>query len=530
MTTPGWTAGLGILLSLALSYSASAQPRDLGLIEALASTLERHPLLSFQEQNIELFQGIRQEATGSFDMLLQWSASHSRTNLPLTTIQQPDQAVSGIDIDNNVSGVSSVSGNATKLFRNGIQVGPVVQLNRVRDNLLLGLGINRSSVLFQINLPLLRNRGRDVVAAQETAAGVGVEAELLTLNHRIAELGAATAIGYWTHLGAHHDLEVLLGSEQRGRVFVQTVEDLIKGDRVPAAERAQVTANLADRVAARIAGEQEVVRTGQDLALAMGLPAEEMPLIVELSDDFPAPPEAGPTELDPSQLKNFIQASLDNRADLAAAYRRVEVSGVLLTATRNQTRPQLDVNLSAGWAGLSEGATPWRVFHSPFSRVQGADAIASLTYSQSLARNAATGRLIQAQAGMRQSDLLALDLSRSIGAAVAVALSNLRTSQLRLDSADESVNAFSSALQGERDKLRLGVGSLVDLLTIEDRLTESLRNQVSARLQYALAIAQLRFASGTVVARDQTAQSIREEIFFLPPQQSAPSPGGQNAN
>ncbi len=463
-------------------------------------------------------------------MLLQWSASHSRTNLPLTTIQQPDQAVSGIDIDNNVSGVSSVSGNATKLFRNGIQVGPVVQLNRVRDNLLLGLGINRSSVLFQINLPLLRNRGRDVVAAQETAAGVGVEAELLTLNHRIAELGAATAIGYWTHLGAHHDLEVLLGSEQRGRVFVQTVEDLIKGDRVPAAERAQVTANLADRVAARIAGEQEVVRTGQDLALAMGLPAEEMPLIVELSDDFPAPPEAGPTELDPSQLKNFIQASLDNRADLAAAYRRVEVSGVLLTATRNQTRPQLDVNLSAGWAGLSEGATPWRVFHSPFSRVQGADAIASLTYSQSPARNAATGRLIQAQAGMRQSDLLALDLSRSIGAAVAVALSNLRTSQLRLDSADESVNAFSSALQGERDKLRLGVGSLVDLLTIEDRLTESLRNQVSARLQYALAIAQLRFASGTVVARDQTAQSIREEIFFLPPQQSAPSPGGQNAN
>ena len=518
------------MLCLALPFGLAAQPKDLGLIEALASTLERHPLLSVQEQNVQLFEGMRQEATGSFDMLLQWSASHSRTNFPLASIQQPDQAVSGIDIDNNVSGATSVSGNATKLFRNGIQAGPIVQLNRARDSLLTGLGINRSSVLFQVNLPLLRNRGRDVVAAQETAAGVGVEAELLTLNHRIAELGAATAIGYWTHLAAHRDLEVLAGSEERGRVFVQTVEDLIKGDRVPASERAQVSANLSDRVAARIAAEQEVVRTGQDLALAMGLPAEEMPLIVKLSDDFPAPPEAGPSELNTNQLKNFIQSALDSRADLAAAYRRVNVSEVLLTATQNQTKPQLDVTLSTGWAGLSEGATPWRVFHSPFSRVQGADAIASLTYSQTPARNAANGRIVQAQAGMRQSDLLALDLSRAIGASVAVALSNLRTSQLRLDSADESVHSFGSALQGERDKLRLGVGSLVDLLTVEDRLTDSLRNQVSARLQYALSIAQLRFASGTVVARDQTAQSIREEIFFLPPTQSVPPTEQQDAN
>lgn len=143
---------------------ADAQ-QGLKLIQALGSTLEFHPLLGVQEQNIEFSEGVRRDAGGVFDTLLTGSASYGRSHRPLTSIQQPDQAVAGLDIDNNVTGFASLNGSLTKQSRNGITVGPVVNLNRTRDDLLRVLGVHRSSVRFQVNLPLLRNRDRDEAAS-----------------------------------------------------------------------------------------------------------------------------------------------------------------------------------------------------------------------------------------------------------------------------------------------------------------------------------------------------------------------------
>jgi outer membrane protein TolC len=70
----------------------------------------------------------------------------------------------------------------------------------------------------------------------------------------------------------------------------------------------------------------------------------------------------------------------------------------------------------------------------------------------------------------------------------------------------------------------LGVGSLIDVLTMEDRLTTALRNEVSANMAYALALAQLRAATGTIVLPSQVVQSIAPDLFYTPPTLS----GGTN--
>ena len=55
---------------------------------------------------------------------------------------------------------------------------------------------------------------------------------------------------------------------------------------------------------------------------------------------------------------------------------------------------------------------------------------------------------------------------------------------------------YQAALDGEREKYRLGLNSLVDVLTVEDRLTTGVLAEVNARLAYALALVQVTAVDG----------------------------------
>ena len=98
-----------------------------------------------------------------------------------------------------------------------------------------------------------------------------------------------------------------------------------------------------------------------------------------------------------------------------------------------------------------------------------------------------------------------------------VALAGVRNAGLRLAKARESVTAFQSALEGEREKYRLGFGSLVDILITEDRLTVALAVQVRARLDAAVELAHLRQATGTLVEPNAAAPRADREAFVTLP-------------
>jgi outer membrane protein TolC len=100
------------------------------------------------------------------------------------------------------------------------------------------------------------------------------------------------------------------------------------------------------------------------------------------------------------------------------------------------------------------------------------------------------------------------------------ALTAILTGVNRLNRANEAVTAYRAALEGERDKLRLGVGSIIDILTIEGRLTEALLDFVSAQQAYAVSLVQLRHAGGLLVEPDQPTHSFERDVFFRPPPQA----------
>jgi outer membrane protein len=490
---------------------------------AVYTTLSRHPALGVQKAQVDISRGLKQQASGAFDTTLQSGVAELRNTTPLTFYEQTQDALAGLPGGALASRQTSYTLGASKLFRDGILVSPGFQLNRITDNLTNITGVNTSSTSILIAVPLLRGRGRSVVDAQEHAAGVEVEASLLDLNQLAAQLITNVASSYWQLVGARKLLKIALDAETRAQVYVENVQALIDADHVPRSDINEVNANRADSTANRIVAEQGVIAAQEQLALDMGLTASEMLQLPDPTDDFPLGENQQVPPNSASALRFYLNEALRRRADYLAAEKRSIEARVLLTAAKNAVLPQLNLNISTGYNGLQEGHNVNSFFASPVSGLRGANATAGLTFTRPVANNLARGQLEQADATSRQADLHSADLARGISAALVTAVQGVRNAIARASKARESVESFQAALSGQRERYRLGTGSVVEILTVEDKLNTALSNQVNAELSYVLALLQFRFATGTLIAPDKAVQNLEADILLTLPFPSVPA-------
>ena len=338
---PALAVGTLLLVCSLRSFGQSSFPalQPLDLFDALQSTLANQPALHIQEQQVDSTRAILRQASGAFDAVLGTSFSQNRINNPLTLFDQEQAALLGIITNNQVDNVTSLDIGASKEYRNGITISPSFLETRTTDNLYYIGGANLATLAFQVNVPLLRGRGRNVVAATETAAGIEVTASLLDLNQTIAGLLSNTASSYWNAVGAAKNLKVVQGSEERGKVYVENIHTLIAAGRVPQSEIHQVDANLATRSAARIAAEQNLLAARQQLALAMGLSTDQMTGVGMPVEDFPTDNPQVLEVLSAHSLQQFFDLALERRADYLAAKKREMEQKTLLTSARNGLLP-----------------------------------------------------------------------------------------------------------------------------------------------------------------------------------------------
>lgn len=495
-----------------------SSPQRLTLLESLQSTLANQPELQIAQQQVEISRALKQQASGQFDTALEGSFSQAHTNSPLTQAERALLLAEGFrPISNLAQNLSVFNVTVAKLYRTGIQVSPLYQTTRTTDNLSNAEGTNVSSLAFQILIPLLKGRGRAVVAAPETAADIEISAALLDLNQTISSLLATTASSYWNAVAAARQVEVARSAEQRGRTYVDNVQTLIQADRLAKSEINQAIANLADRTANRVAAEQTMIQAEQQLALAMGLDLAQIQRATFSFEDFPEPATQRLPAVDADVIQKYVEQTLTRRADYLAAQRRVEESRVQVIAARNGLKPRLDLSFSAGSTGLSEGTAPAQFFNSGYRLVQGLDATGAVTYNFPFRNDLAIGQLRQAQASLMQAQLRVVDLGRQVSSAVVSAYNAVQNAATQLESAHESVKFSQAALEGERQKFSLGFNSLVDVLTVEDRLTTAMTSEVNDELGYAAALTQLRSSTGTIVDPYKEVHSVDRDIFFVLP-------------
>lgn len=508
-------------------YSQAVPPvsnSGIRLLDAVESVLAHHPLIRYQEAQIDVSRGLKQQASSIFNTNIQADLSQARTSLPLTRAQQQQYALINVSGTAQATDLTSANTGISRLYRSGISVGPSISISRDVDNISNAQGVNTADFNLVVALPLLRGRGRDVVASGEIAAQMEVEASVLDLTQEISQLLSTTANEYWGLVAAQELLGISREAEQRAEIDLENTRTLVEADHLPRENLNAVSANVAQSSAALIAAEQNLAAAQYQLASDMGVDAQQ---IVALSpaaiEDFPKSAVLDPLSLTTSKLQSYVQSALLNRSDYLAAQKRVEEQAVRVRAARNQLLPQLNLNLAGGYSGLAEGTSPSNVFTSTVQNVRGANVSAYLTYNFSPRNDLARGALLQASAVETQLDQQSKQTARAISTLVASTVQAVYHSALQVRKADEAVALYRTSLNGQREKYHLGIASVIDVLTVENLLTNALTTQVQADLAYATALVQLRFASGAFITPGVPVQTLTADLFRTPPQLD-PSP------
>lgn len=474
-----------LLAATATNVVSMAQSRaTITLAEALDRTLRDHPLAALVALDVERADAAVRRAEAPFEPTVETSVAQSRLYRPLTQVERAFLGQSA-----SISGTAEWQAAATRRFRNGIEAGPVVSISRVRDSLLNPDGFTQSNVSLQMVVPLAQGRGRAVMTAGESAAALEREAAVLERRHALRERLFETATAYWTAVAAKRSHDVLADAATRGQTLVDAVTALAEADLLPRAEIDQARASLAERETARSAADQRIRAARRRLTRAIGGDASDLSAVAEPVDPPPAltvqPGGRGQT------AGVHVAVALARREDLQALRLRAVAAKTRLLPALDQGRPRINLMVRAGYSGLRDRAGADDFAFAPFAGVRGLDISGGLALRRPITRSTALAAATEAQVDVRQSELRLDDRRREVATGTTLAVEALAGALERVVNVDRATALFQQARENEQEKLALGVGSLLDIITVEDRLTGSRLARVEAELDYALALADL---------------------------------------
>lgn len=480
--------------------------KGISLIDAVRITLKKQPNILLEQQQVEISKGLLQTQKGEFNPRIGSQVSHGRINDPLKSSQITPGFGSIRTTDTTVAKLS-----LTKKLRSGIELGPDIELTRTDDPFQQTEPVNTPSINFNVSIPLLKGQGRDATAADEMAAEVNVEASRLVLLNKISESISRTVQAYWGYRAAQESLEISRALESMARLFRDNMQKLIDADERPAADIAQLMSNLATKTSDRIAAEQRLLEARQFLGLEMGLPSEEIVSLGPPTDPFP---EILPREI---PVQPSVEAANRNRKDLMALKEQEKSAEILLVAAKKNLKPRTDFTFSAGYRALSEGGGTSDAISAFNDNVGGLNFSGALVFEYPYGNDAAKGTLRQRLSGYQQALIRTSNLEREIRSNVVVRIEALRRSILELRKARDAVDYSQKALENGKERLLMGMYTVVELVDLQDRFNRDLLVAMRAEENYATSIIRLRFEMGTLVSDDGEVNAItREDLTAIP--------------
>jgi outer membrane protein TolC len=464
------------------------------LLDAVNAAISRHPALEIQRQEVEVNAALERQASSAFDQVIGTGFGQDR-------VYSPQLGANAFALGPTNS--SRIGASYSRRLRSGVAISGSMNLQRQIDTAGLEEGLSTSTTRLQVVVPLMRGRGSAVTTSAERAAGLQRESAVLDVRHTTATLMARAVESYWALVAADRSRAVAADSARRGAALVENTRALVAADQSPRTDLTSAAANASDREANRFVAEQAYVEARQQLWLDIGYRPEDRPEVTAI-DDFSLLENLPNIDDLPEDAEPFMAGALVRRADYFAAQSRIDAARVLRDGAADELKPQVDFSVNVGYTALAEGRAFSRYWSAAAAGVEGPDILSGITYRFPVENRLASGRLAVVDAQLRQEIVSRDDLVRSIRSSIVTSYSAVRNALLRLQRARESAEAFQEALRGEQDKLALGVGSVINLLTVEDRLTAAAEREVAALQGYGRALIEFRFAIGGLVpVRDE---------------------------
>lgn len=494
-----WPATAAWLILASGGYCHAADERlagaNLSLLDSVRVALARNPNVLSSSRQMDIVQGQLQQAQGSFDTFLSASVTNQRKYTVNTASEQlstGEGAADSIVSDETNSGVK-----LTQLLRNGITIEPAISINRASDSSVLSQQTpvaNRATVGVNVTVPLLKNPGADIAAVGERSAQLELDAVRLDRAQVLSQATLGVVSAYWSYLAAEKARLIAVDAEKSSLRRTDDTAKLVQAEVLPAAERDLVAADGASKRSARIAAEQALEDARSNLARNMGLSPQEAHTLPLPAEDFPSVPAQAP---DPAQqLERMRELALHRRTDLQAAQIRYGQAEINLDATRKGLKPQLDLVLGVGVSGLNEGSANANYFGAANSNLRGPNATVGLNYQFPVQNRGAAGLLVQKQGLLDQLDISRRDLQSSIFISIEGLATSVYRLGLQLADSKRSVELYAKSVANEEIRRKMGRSTLMDVLNVSDRLLQARQSLTTVQLNYANAIAQLRFACG----------------------------------
>ena len=453
-------------------------------------------------------------AEGAFDLRISTQVQEAHTYYPLTNYQHDLALTAGINTFSETLNFTQMEVTGQKLLQSGIEFLPQFTMSRAADNLENLGGVNRTNLNFQVKFPLLRDRGRQINTAQLRAAKLDVESKLGQQKETAARSVYAAITAYWRYVAAEEHLRQREAQLTRSSQLNDIVATLIQSDRVPASGSHEAKAAVENDETDVLLARQTVLEARQALGDAMAFAPLESLLLGAPADAPPTPPAIG-ADLDPAKLIAF---ALQHRPDVAASRKEVDAAELERKTAVNGLRSRLDLTVRSGYTGLALGTNGYDYFDSTATRVQGADIQGSLTYTWDPSNSEAKGRLAEAQIGAARATEAASASARAIGSEVITALGELEASRGALKQSLLVEQELRRVRTDAQDKLSAAVGVLNDVLSAENTLSAAELATVDARTRYALAVARLRYATGTLLGPDPQHPVLERSNLVTEPQ------------
>ena len=449
---------------------------QMSLSSALQVLLDNNLQIQREHERINASSARVEQAEGKRDWTLFLESGVQLTAIPTS---RGDFVTENNDIDLIARGSVGVR----KQFSNGVTVIPSYSVtdNLNDDSELLSELATSPNVV--VVWPLLKGYGEFGASATELAARELLESTRYSADHNIAGLMHRAVTAFWVCLAAQQVLESVARTQEDVSQFVEVIKERARGGEVSAQTRRNAEVDLQLREINLQGHADRLHNARTNLTLALGIDsAKSMATAV---GEFPA---IGVGVIDEEALENL---ALENRRDLRSLEEVVASQEILFKEARNKLLPQLDITLGIDRAGL--------------------------TFSKPLGNRTAKGQVGEQRAAVKQANIDHQLLARTIREQVKSALYRLHASERLYDRTMQISVLLAAVADDTRQQVAAGEKSFEAVINIQDRLTNLTIKLIDARLQHALALADIRAATGTIdVASSGSPRSLLV-IFFTPP-------------
>jgi len=485
-------------------------------------TIAKSPTLQRQHIQNRSAEVNKQSAASLFDYQLFSNLSLNRAGVNLFDADPRKDFIGNQIKTNNMS----LSTGLQRTFRSGLRANAGLEYSRTADNFPFNafnenigsfVSNNNTSTTLSITQPLLKGRGRSITTANEKIADISIESQYYNAAFIASGELFNMVIGYWQYLGATKALEIYQLNEARINKVLEITNDLVQADKKPTSDLIQIQADLKDKERQTILAQQQVYSSRQNLGRQIGFNTQESVRLSFPLNEFPSLK----TLTNVPSLAQLIAIAHQNRTDLKALEKALEISTVSVEVAKNNIKPQLDVSAFITYGGTDSGNGITR-FLTALGQYEGRNyqAGVGVNYVFPVNNNFAQAELLNTQLQYDDRVIQINNQIRNIELNVSIAHNNLLNSIAALEKSKQTLTFYEEVFENEQFKFQTGLTTLLNLILFQERLTFAQLDYIQNQQQFAIAISNLRYETGTLFSSDQiTTQSnpVGVDIFYTLP-------------